>query len=85
MCQSRCPLERCGQINASLFWAQAFPSKHDFFFGISGGQGPGLAVGLVSTVGVSAFSERIEEAAGPIFMRFPRLEVGPPPPPSTRG
>jgi hypothetical protein len=85
MCHSRCPLERRGQINAGLFRSQTFPSKHDFFFGISGGHGPGFAVDFVSTVGVGAFSKRIEEAAGPIFMRYPRLEVGPPPPPSTKG
>src|SRR6266550_4015803 len=48
------------------------------------GHGVGLAVDFVSTVGVCAFSERMEEAAGPIFRRYPRLEVGPPPPPSAK-
>jgi hypothetical protein len=55
------------------------------FRAFQGGHGPGLAMDFVSTVGVCAFSERMEEAAGPIFRRYPRLEVGPPPPPSAKG
>ena len=55
------------------------------FQAFRGGHGVGLAVDFVSTVGVCVFSERMEEAAGPIFRRYPRLEVGPPPPPSTKG
>ncbi len=50
--------------------------KHDFFRAFQGGHGPGLAMDFVSTVGVCAFSERMEEGAGPIFRRCPRLEVG---------
>src|SRR5882762_7876794 len=40
------------------------------------GHGLGLAVDFVSTVGVCAFSERMEEAAGPILRRIPQTGSG---------